>query len=66
MTLVLDMSAVAVRDRTEVVREAIHRTIVQVEIGWPDETASVAYRTFYRDAATGMANWLNNPDKRPI
>lgn len=44
MTVVLDTSAVGVRDRTELVRETIHSTILKVEIGWPDQTDAVACR----------------------
>jgi AraC-like DNA-binding protein len=44
MAVVLDTTTVAVRDRTEVVREAIHSTVLQVEIGWTNRTAPVACR----------------------
>jgi AraC-like DNA-binding protein len=49
MAVVLDTSAVAVRDRPELVRETIHRTILSVEIGWADEDATVACRGIISD-----------------
>lgn len=49
MAVVLDTNAVAVRDRIEVVREAIHSEVLQVEIGWANRAVPVACRGIISD-----------------